>query len=316
MQRHIIKANDWFAKGQRLNFDYQEKRIKTKESVQTLNVFQRLIHHRAEDQYCITMLPGFPDGSFGWARVEAFLEAVNDSPRLYIEYVGQGDSDKPAKYPYGISERADLVEALWAYYGIESTFVVTFDYSSLVALELLRRQQEGSSRPVQISKVLLINGGLFADAHSHPYMTTPLLKTQFGKMGTRFVQKSQWMFKLMMKSLWSKEYGVTQEELNELFEVIPRRNGALFLHNAATFVDEHKHHAQRLDLLNIYKQVHEKVDFHIVGSVQDQFEPQQIVKAKERLGKYNIDIRMLPGGHMTTSEHPDLLGAMIQELDK
>ena len=59
-----------------------------------------------------------------------------------------------------------------------------------------------------------------------------------------------------------------------------------------------------------------EVSFHILGSEKDQFEPNQIVKAKERLGKFDLDIRLVPGGHLTTSEHPDLLANFILELDK
>ena len=56
--------------------------------------------------------------------------------------------------------------------------------------------------------------------------------------------------------------------------------------------------------------------FHIVGSDGDPFERKQIVKARERLGEYELDIRVLPGGHLTTSEHPELLAEIIQELGR
>lgn len=89
-----------------------------------------------------TFLPGFPDGSFGWAKVDHHLGDNGMTPKIHVEYVGQGDSDKPSKYPYGTMERADLVEAQWESKGIQSTFIVSFDYSSLVTLELLSRQEE------------------------------------------------------------------------------------------------------------------------------------------------------------------------------
>jgi pimeloyl-ACP methyl ester carboxylesterase len=325
MSNHIHSAENWFSQGERISYNPEKKMIlnpnENKED-ENLNVFHRIVNKNSDtaNSYCITLLPGFPDGSFGWTKVEQELAKVNDSRRLYVEYIGQGDSDKPENYHYSTMERADLVKALWAYNGIEKTFVVTFDYSSLVALELLRRQQEhngsDAAYKTQISRVLMINGGLFADAHSHPYLTTPLLKTYFGKMGTRIAQKSHLAFNLMMKDLWSKEYGVTKEELNEVFDAITRRNGAVFMSNAAGFVDEHKRNPNRGDLLNIYNEMNDKVSFHIVGSEKDKFEPNQIVKAKERLGKFDVDIRLVPGGHMTTTEHPNLLANIIQELDK
>src|SRR5947208_3641014 len=68
--------------------------------------------------------------------------------------------------------------------GGTSTVAVSFDYSSLVVLELLARRLDrrasGDPEGTRITGVLLVNGGLFADAHSHPWRTTPLLKTRLG----------------------------------------------------------------------------------------------------------------------------------------
>ena len=43
------------------------------------------------------------------------------------------------------------------------------------------------------------------------------------------------------------------------------------------------------------------------------YEPRQIVAARARLGAEGLDIRLLPGGHLITAEHPDLLAALIHE---
>ncbi len=319
-----ITAQGWFALGERVPYDRRAKRIlrpgDTTESPDFVRVFQRVVKDGAPSEEAVwtTFLPGFPDGSFGWATVDRYLPSDRLVPKIFVEYVGQGDSDKPADYPYGTMERADLVESLWRAHGIRSTFLVTFDYSSLVALELLSRQQErldSGSKPVaRIEKVLIVNGGLFADAHSHPWLTTPLLKTPMGKLGTWVAQRSRFAFNQMVKGLWSKEYNVTSEELGELYEAISRRNGAAFMSNGAGFVDEHKANADRWDLRRVFLASRESVSFHIVGSDGDPFEPNQIVKARERLGEYGLDIRVLPGGHLTTAEHPEQLAQIIQEL--
>ncbi len=187
-------AQGWFALGERVPYDRRAKRIlrpgKMTDLPDVVHVFQRVVKSGAPSEEAVwtTFLPGFPDGSFGWARVDRYLTSDGLVPKIFVEYVGQGDSDKPADYPYDTMERADLVESLWQSQGITSTFVVAFDYSSIVALELLTRQQErldSGSKPVaRIKRVLFGNGGLFADAHSHPWLTTPLLKTRMGKMGT------------------------------------------------------------------------------------------------------------------------------------
>ena len=319
-----VTAEQWFALGERVPYDCRAKRIlrpgDATDSPDIVHVFQRVVRDGPPSEKAVwaTFLPGFPDGSFGWAKVDRYLATDELVPRIFVEYVGQGDSDKPADYRYSTMERADLVESLWQAHGIKSTFVVTFDFSSLVSLELLSRQLErlesGSKAVARIEKVLLINGGLFADAHSHPWLTTPLLKTPMGKMGTWVAQRSKFAFNEMVKVMWSKEYNVSSEELGEYYEAITRRNGAAFMSNGAGFVDEHKANADRWDLRRVFLASHEIVSFHLVGSEGDPFEPNQIVKARERLGEYGLDIRVLPGGHLTTSEHPGALAKIIQEL--
>ncbi len=56
------------------------------------------------------------------------------------------------------------------------------------------------------------------------------------------------------------------------------------------------------------------MSFHVVGSEDDPIEGRQAVTAQERLGAYGIDVRILPGGHLSTSEHPDLLAQIIQDV--
>lgn len=58
----------------------------------------------------------------------------------------------------------------------------------------------------------------------------------------------------------------------------------------------------------------ESVSFHVVGSEGDIFEPNQVVKARERLQQHGLDIRMLPGGHLTTAEQPRALAQLIDDV--
>jgi len=71
-------------------------------------------------------------------------------------------------------------------------------------------------------------------------------------------------------------------------EAITRRNGATFMSNGVRFVDEHKANADRWDLRRVFLASRESVAFHIVGSEGDQFKPNEIVKARERLGEYGL----------------------------
>jgi len=320
----VIPANDWFSAGKRVSYDSKNKKFllngKTGEHKNIVQVFTRVDRDQTQGDTSVwaSFMPGWPDGSYGWSRVNQHLSGQNIGHRLFFDYVGQGDSDKPADYPYSTVERADLMEALWKANGIKSTFIFSFDYSSLVALELLCRQEDlikaGIEPETRIEGVLLMNGGLYADGHSHPWFTTPILKSWMGGYVTSLAQRSKTVFAELMKPLWSKNYKVSSEEMDELFNAIGRRNGIYTMSKSADFVNYHKKNAERMNLSRLYRNTRDSVSFHVVGSEKDPFEGRQAYLAKERLGAEGLDVRILPGGHLTTSEHPGLIADIILDV--
>jgi len=316
----LVTAEEWFAGGQRIPYDPGSACVVTEEEAAAspggLRVFERVATAEQgvdEDVVWLTLLPGFPDGSYGWARVDRLLGA-GVGPRLYVEPVGQGDSDKPRGYRYSTVERADLVEALWRHHGVHYTVVVAFDYTAMALLELLRRQLERSTATPGITAAFMVNGGVFADAHTHPWWTTPVLQTPLGAPWMRAAQRSPRVFDatLLRARLYSRGYRPDPAELAELRSAITRRDGAAFLHNAAGFVSEHRRLAQRWDLASIARDLDGKVAVYVGGSDQDAYEHRQFQAARERVPQ--AEILTFPGGHLTTSEHPDLLAAAIRDI--
>jgi pimeloyl-ACP methyl ester carboxylesterase len=317
-----VTAAEWFAGGQRIPYDPASARVLTEEQAAAapgvLRVFQRVAAGGQDvDAAWLTLLPGFPDGSYGWAQVDRRL-GDGPGPRLYVEPVGQGDSDKPRHYRYSTLERADLVQALWRHHGVRRTVVVTFDYTSLALLELLRRQIEritsGATSTAVITAAFMVNGGLFADAHTHPWPTTPLLRTPLGALGMRRAQRSPRVFDttMLQARLYSRGYRPTPAELAGLRSAITRRDGAAFLHHAAGFVAEHHRHARRWDLAAIARELGGTVALYVGGSEEDAYEHQQIPATRRRVPQ--AEVLTFPGGHLTTSEHPDLLAAAIRDI--
>ena len=279
-----------------------------------LRVFERVAGADDAGSAWLTLLPGFPDGSYCWAQVDRLL-GDDLGPRLYVEPVGQGDSDKPRDYRYSTVERADLVEALWRYHGVRRTVVVTFDYTSLALLELLRRRLERTAPgDTEISAVLIVNGGLFADAHTHPWQGTPLLGSWLGALAARGWQRSRRAFDMGWKRarVYSRGYQPAPAELAELWSAITRRDGAAFAHNGAGFVAEHRRNAQRWDLAAIARELDDTVALYVAGSDEDAYEHRQITAARQRVPR--AEILAFPGGHLTTSEHPDLLATAIRDI--
>ena len=320
-----VTASEWFASGARRAYDPIAKTTlepaRGEGSSQQLHVFEKVVAAPpvGADIRWLTMLPGYPDGSYGYAQVDRYLGS-RPAPRLYVEYLGQGDSDKPARYRYSSVERADLIQAQWRAHGIRRTMVVTFDYSSLALLELLRRQQEahaaGEDPGATIDAAFIVNGGLFADSHSHPWNTTPMLGTPVGRVAMWFAQHVPGVLESTLRNakLFSPSYEVNAAELADLSDAIGRRGGAAFMHRGAGFVKEHRRNSSRWDLAAIAHELQDTVAFHVAGSEEDPFEARQIIAARERLGLFGVDIQWFPGGHLTTSEHPDLLADAIRGL--
>src|SRR5262245_9789038 len=320
--RAWVTAAAWFAGGQRIPYDPKSARVLTEEEAAAtpgvLRVFERVAPAGDDaEAVWLTLLPGFPDGSYGWAQVDKML-GDGLGPRLYVEPVGQGDSDKPRHYRYSTVERADLVQALWRHHGVRRTVVVTFDYTSLALLELLRRQLEltrsGDTATPAITAALMVNGGLFADAHTHPRQGTPLLRSPLGALAMWGTQRSPRRLdsNLIQARMYSSSYRPTPAELAELRSAITRRDGAAFLHNAAGFVSEHRRNAQRWDLAAIARELDGTVALYVGGSDEDPYEHRQIPATRERVPQ--AQVLTFPGGHLTTSEHPDLLAAAIRDI--
>jgi pimeloyl-ACP methyl ester carboxylesterase len=317
-----VTAAEWFAGGQRIWYDPKSARVLTEVEAAAaqgaLRVFERVAAAGQDpDSVWLTLLPGFPDGSYGWAQVDRML-GDGLRPRLYVEPVGQGDSDKPRDYRYSTIERADLVQALWRHHRVRRTVVVTFDYTSLALLELLRRQLErtasGDPAGPVITAAFMVNGGLFADAQTHPWQGTPLLRSPLGALAVRRWQRSPRAFAadVVQARMFSRGYHPAPAEFTEVWSAITRRDGAAFAHNAAGFVAEHRRHAQRWDLAAIARDLDGTVALYVGGSEEDPYEHRQIPATRQRVPE--AEILTFPGGHLTTSEHPDLLAAAIRDI--
>lgn len=309
-------AQAWFAGGERVGYDPKARAIIAAQDA-PLKVFLR---REGDIAHAITFLPGFPDGSFGWAKVRPHFPNALEMPKLFVEYLGMGDSDKPKDHAYSTAERTDLVEAIWRDLSVQSTTLIGFDFSSLVIMEHLQRRLERSERgePVRgpdIRGVFIFNGGLFTDGHSHPWYTTPMLR----RLPDRARQRLPFaLFKRMpgIRRMWSKGYHVTDTEIRELYSAMDRHDGLFYLAAAAGFVADHKAQGDRLDFGRLFNGYRGQFPFLVGGSDEDPFEHRQVDLAQERLGKLGLRIERLPGGHLTTNETPEALAALIAKFER
>ncbi len=305
-------AEDWFADGERIGYDPKARAVVAAGDA-PLKIF---LSREGDIGQAVSFLPGFPDGSFGWSKVRPHLPSAARMPKLFFDYVGMGDSDKPKDYVYSTAERTDLIEALWRDLGVRSTTLVAFDFSTLVVLEHLRRRLERSERgePAAgpaIRGVFLFNGGLFGDGHTHPWYTTPMLR----RLPDRARRRLGRSMGIMRRVMWSGGYEVSDAEVREFSSAINRRDGGFYLAAGAGFAADHKAQGDRLDFGHLFNAYRDQFPFLVGGSDEDPFEHRQVDLAEERLGDLGLEIKRLPGGHLTTNEQPAALAGLIARFE-
>jgi pimeloyl-ACP methyl ester carboxylesterase len=309
------ELSTWYDGGERLLYNPNLRAMGGGE--RALRVFVR---REGDISHAVSFLPGFPDGSFGWAKVRPHLPNAAEMPKLFVDYVGMGDSDKPKDYAYSTAERTDLVETIWRDLAVQSTTLVAFDFSSLVVLEHLRRRLERAKRdePVggpRIRGVFIFNGGLFTDGHSHPWFTTPVLR-RLPNWARRGVGRSFTLFKMTAGVMWSEGYKVSDAEVRDVFNAMSRHDGLFYLAAGAGFVADHRAQGDRLDFNRLFTSYRGQFPFLVGGSDEDRFEHRQIDLAQQRLGKLGLQIERLPGGHLTTHEQPEALAGLIAKFER
>jgi hypothetical protein len=158
-ERPASSAQAWFARGDRVGYDPKAHAI-----VSTGDAPVRIFLWReGELSRAISFLPGYPDGSFGWAKVRPhFTERGRDAETLRrVCRYGRQRQAQGLRLLHGRarrSRRSDLAAPL------RRVHDAAFDFSSLFVLELLRRRLERSERGEppggpRIRGVFIFNGG-------------------------------------------------------------------------------------------------------------------------------------------------------------
>ena len=177
----------WFGTGERVEVELDSGRFE---------VFTRVLG--GGDAPCLTFLHGFPTCSWDWVGV---VDALGAGRRVVLfDFLGFGDSDKPADHVYSIHEQADLTEALWRRFGVERTALVAHDYGVSVAQELLARRLEGRAE-TEVATVGFLNGGLYAHLH-RPLLVQRLLRTRgLGPLVSRLMNEERFRKSFCEESL-------------------------------------------------------------------------------------------------------------------
>jgi pimeloyl-ACP methyl ester carboxylesterase len=222
----VSGVEDWWAEGERvqLRLGGHERRV-----------FVR----RIGSGPTLTLLHGFPSSSHDWAAVAELLGA--ERALLLVDFLGFGASEKPLGHDYSLHEQADLIEAVWALDGVESTVLLAHDYAVSVAQELLARRAEGRLA-VELEQVHLLNGGLYPDLHRPQPTQTALLDPEQGPQLSAVINEE--LFVAALAPTFAESFDATGDSA-EIWEAMHRDHGERLMHLLIRYMTDRERHGER-----------------------------------------------------------------------
>jgi pimeloyl-ACP methyl ester carboxylesterase len=187
----------------------------------------------------MTLLHGFPSSSHDWAKVTGPL--ADQHALLLPDFLGFGASDKPPAHDYSLHEQADLVEALWAREGVESTVLVAHDYAVSVTQELLARRADGALE-TDIVAVHLLNGGLYPDLHRPEPIQSALLDPEQGPKISAQLTAEQ--LTLALAPTFAPGFDATADSA-DIWRALSRDDGQRIAHLLIGYMSDRRRHAER-----------------------------------------------------------------------
>lgn len=188
----------------------------------------------------LTLLHGFPSCSWDWAAVAPCLAARRRL--LAFDFLGFGDSSKPAGHAYSLLEQADLTEEMWRRQGVRETQLVAHDYGASVALELLARQAEGP-RFTHVRAVVLMNAGLYLDLYRPRLVQRLLGLPLLGALVSRALGPR--MFRRSFSAVFAPAHRPDVRALAQHWEAVARHRGHHRAHRLIRYLRERRRYSER-----------------------------------------------------------------------
>jgi pimeloyl-ACP methyl ester carboxylesterase len=251
----------------------------------------------------LTLLHGFPSSSHDWMKVVPLL---GEHSLLMPDFLGFGASDKPAEHRYSLLEQADLVEAVWAREGVDSTRIVAHDYAVSVAQELLARRDEGRLA-VELERADLLNGGLYPELHRPQPLQIALLDEEQGPQISAMVNEQ--LFIAGLAPTFAPGFDAVSDSA-EIWQSTARDGGERISHLLIRYITDREEHARR------WTSVLERTDVPL-GFIWGMLDPVSGAHMAERIRQRLPDAPFLAledVAHWPALEAPERVAAALLNL--
>jgi pimeloyl-ACP methyl ester carboxylesterase len=222
-----MQLADWYARGHR-------------ETLRVASGSWKIFTRSGGDGPWCTLFHGFPTSSWDWHAVWPTLTQRRRT--LAFDFLGFGDSDKPANHQYGLVEQADLVLALWQKHEVTRTDLVVHDYGVSVAQEILARHAEGGLG-VELRSVTFLNGGIYPDLHRPQPSQLVLLDAEQGPKMADLVTADT--FAMALRATYAPTRQPSDADLAAAWDTVARRDGHRIGHRLIQYIRDRERHAAR-----------------------------------------------------------------------
>jgi pimeloyl-ACP methyl ester carboxylesterase len=185
----------------------------------------------------VLVLHGFPTSSWDFAQA---VDRIARTRRVVaFDFLGYGYSAKPADCGYSLFEQADVVELVARAFALEVAHVWAHDMGTSAATELCARRERGRL-PFRMASLTLMNGSVHVEM-SNLTLGQRILRTPLGPLFAKM--NSRRSFKLQMRRVFARR--PSDAELDGMWDLIAREDGALRLPQLIRYVEERARFARR-----------------------------------------------------------------------
>jgi len=253
--------------------------------------------HQQSEKPTIAFLHGYPSASFDYYKVLPRVE--NDCSYIIHDHLGFGLSSKPLNYSYSIIEQAEVAIELWKQLGIKEVHLVSHDYGTTVANEIMVRKLRGFE-PVKIKSVTFCNGSMHIELVQF-LMVQKLLKHPFwGKYVAQLTSEPRLI--KSMKNIWFDKSVFDENEIKIIFEMLASNGGKNTLHRVSQYNNERVKYWHRWigSLPSI------DIPVHILWAQQDPIAIKPIAELLHKEMPHSVYTKMENCGHYPMLEQPEL----------
>lgn len=272
----MISCTDWYAEGSYINL-----------------LDHRVFYRRGGSGVPMVCIHGFPSSS--WDYEVLWSRLTEEWDIIASDLIGLGRSSKNGKITVHL--QADIIEELMISLGISAAHILAHDLGDTVAQELLARQLDGTNR-VQWLSCILMNGGIFPDAH-RPRLIQKLLLSPFGSLIAKFTSENT--LRKTMHDIFSKEHPPSEAFIKDTWQLMESDNGRAAIPKLIKYMKERVTYRERW----VAPLVEKTVPMRLINGVDDPISGSLMADYYEEIVPDPDIVRIQQSGHYPHLETPD-----------